>query len=223
MKLDDLQRQWQLLDQKLDSSIQVQREFMRYVAIETAHHHVRWMLVRPALDMMWCVIIVWCGGVFIYRNWPTATLIIPSGLLLIGAVVTFVDYVLEASRAARIDWKNSVADIQSRLSQIRIMRLRRMLCLLLLSPLFGFCLLVVAVRMATGVNVIEQFNGRWVVANIAFGLVCIPIGWLLIRVARRRWSDRAWWNRLVDDMSGGSLKAARFELDRWSELRKSLP
>ncbi|MFO0914435.1 MAG: hypothetical protein U0795_15855 [Pirellulales bacterium] len=222
MQLDELQQKWQLLDQKLDSSLQLQSALMRHVAIEAARRKVRWTLVRPAIDMVWCVAVVAFAAYFAYRNWPDASLVLPAGLLMIGAIVTLVDYALEMSLAAQIDWHGSVADIQSLLGQIRILRLRRLKWLLLLSPILGFCSLVVAAHWATRVNVVEQFDRRWVVTNIVFGLVCIPIGWMLIRAASHRWGNQSWWQRVVDDLSGGNLRSARQELDRWSELQKEL-
>lgn len=222
MQLDELQQKWQLLDQKLDSSMQLQSELMLKVTVHAARRQMRWTLVRPAIDMVWSVIVVWFAGYFAYRNWPVVSLILPAGVLLVGALVTLIDYAFEMSLAGQIDWHGTVTEMQRLVERIRILRLRRLKWLLLLSPALGFCLLVVAVQWATGVNVIEQFDRRWVVTNLAFGLVCIPVGWLLIRAAARRWGGQGWWRRMGDDLSGRSLRSARQELERWSELQREL-
>jgi uncharacterized membrane-anchored protein YhcB (DUF1043 family) len=67
---------------------------------------------------------------------------------------------------------------------------------------------------------VEQFPSKWVVANYAFGVLFIPVGYLVARILAKRFHGHRWWQQLLDDISGNSLNAARNELSHWSSLER---
>jgi hypothetical protein len=90
-----------------------------------------------------------------------------------------------------------------------------------LSPLAGFSGLIVGLqwlldRLPEPHFILEKVDPWWVVANYAFGVLFIPFGYAAIRFVAKRFRTRGWFQRVLDDISGTSIKRAEQELECWA-------
>jgi hypothetical protein len=180
------------------------------------------MLLWPVLDVIYSLGVVLAVQAFLRRYWPEATLVVPAGVVLISATMLMISSAYELVRVTTIHWNGPVSEIQRILGELAVMRIRRFKWIVLLAPLVGLSLVIISIQWALDINVVRVFDRKWVVINVAVAVLFIPIGWLGARWLARRWQGRRFWQRILDDVSGASLQAARSDLKRWSALHSEL-
>lgn len=145
-----------------------------------------------------------------------------------AAVMLLIDSIRHLNRVSEIDWGGAVVDIQSSLSRLHMAKIRQFKWVLLLSPLVGFCGLIVGLqwlldRLPEPHFILDKLPPWWVAGNYAFGVLFIPFGHAVVRFLSKRFRSRAWWQRALADISGSSMKKTREELERWAGLDYKVP
>jgi len=229
MQLEELQQQWQRLDQKLDQSLALNTELVRRVIIQPARRRVNRLAIWPALDVVLCVGVLLLGAAFLRDHYRDSHLLVPASVVMMSAIALLVDSIRQLQRVVELDWCGPVAEIQSSLDRLRVAKIRQFKWIMLLSPLVWFCGLMVGpywlIDWASGgrVNILDKFDPWWIVGNYAFGVLFVPLGYLVARVLAERCHRHRWWQGVLDGISGNSLKAAALDVERWASLRQEAP
>lgn len=218
MELEQLQTQWHLLDQKLNRTLAMHSDVLRQMTVQRARQRVNRLTLWPVIDLIFGIAVLFSSASTLLDHGSRPMLAVASASLMLAAVVFLIDNVRQLVFVSEISWDGPIAQIQLPLSRLRHARVRQFKWVILLSPLLGFCMLIVGPMFLLGVNVLESFNPAWIVGNIAFGCLFVPAGAMIIRALRKRWHDHAFWKSWMDDISGHSLVAAQRELRQWVEL-----
>lgn len=223
MHLEELHRQWQRLDEKLERTVKTNGELLRLAVVQPARRRVNRLAFWPALDTAFCVAVLLFAGSFLEKHWGTWSLVSPAGVVMIAAILLSIDSIRQLHRVSEIDWCGAVVDIQSSLSRLRMAEIRQFKWVILLSPLVGCCGLIVGLqwlldRLPEPHFILDMLNPWWVTANYAFGVLFIPFGHAVVRFLAKRFQSRDWWQRALADISGSSMKKTREELERWASL-----
>ncbi len=225
MQLEELQQQWRRLDQKLDQSLALETELLRQVVMQPARRRVNRLAIWPAIDLVFCVGCLLLSAAFLSGHWRDWHLVVPASAVMISVIALMADNIRQLERVARLDWCGPVAEIQSSLERLRVAKIRQFKWIILLSPLVGFCGLMVGLHWLFGwlsndrVNILDKLDPWWIVANYAFGVLFVPSGYLVARFLAERCHSHRWWQRVLDDISGNSLKAAALDVGRWASLQ----
>ena len=225
MQLEELQQQWQWLDQKLDQSLALQTELVRQVVMQPVRRRINRLAVWPAIDVAFCGGLL-LGGAFLSDQWRYWNVVVPAGVVLISVFALLVDSIRQLERIAALDWCGPVTEIQRSLEKIRIAKIRQFKWIMLLSPLVGFCGLVAGLHvlfewLTEGrVNILEKLDSRWIIGNYIFGLLFVPLGYLVARVLAEKCHRHQWWQAVLDGISGNSLKSAALDVERWASLQR---
>jgi fatty acid desaturase len=225
MQLEDLQRQWNSLDEKLDRTLKLDAELLRLAVVQPARRRLHRLAIWPAIDVAFCLVILLGTGAFLETHWRTWSLIGPATVLMIAAIVLLVESVRQIERISKIDWGGTVVEIQSSLSKLGIAKIRQFKWIMLLSPLIGFCAVIVGLQWLLDLLpqphfILDKLNGRWVISNYVFGVLFIPVCLVVVRFLSNRFRGRSWWQRMLEDISGSSMQRTRDELSRWASLDK---
>ena len=119
-----------------------------------------------------------------------------------------------------LDYGAPVFDVQKRLATLRVGRIRTIKWILLLSPLLWTPTLLVGFHALTGLDPYAFMDGKWLAANLLFGLAFLA-GMLWVS---KRYGDR--WNRfpavrhLMDAIAGRSLVAANGTLEEIEQFER---
>ena len=175
------------------------------------------------IDLVFGVAVLLFTGSFLGDHWLEPTLVLLALGLMVASVVFVIDNIRQLEYASRVAWDGPIADIQLAVNRLRHARIRQFKWIILLSPLVGFCGLIVGLqwlldRLPEPHFILDKLDPWWVVANIVFGVAFIPAGVVIARGLGRRWQQQPFWQNLLDDISGRSLAAAQQELKRWDEL-----
>lgn len=226
MQLEELQQQWQRLDQKLERSLTLETELVRQVVMQPARRRVNRLAIWPAIDVAFCVCGLLVGAAFLSSHWRDIQVMVPAGVVMVGLAALLVDSIRQLERVAELDWCGPVAAIQGSLEKLRIAKIRQFKWIILLSPLMGFCGLMAGLHWlfewlsGDRVNILDRLDSLWIVSNYALGVLFVPLGHALAGALAKRCQTRRWWQSVLDDISGKSLKKAAMDVERWASLQQ---
>jgi hypothetical protein len=228
MQLEELQQQWQRLDEKLDRTLKLDSELLRLAVVQPARRRIHRGAFWPALDIACCLGILLFTGSFLGDHWNRWSLVGPAGVVMIAAILLLIDSIRQLNLVSEIDWSGTVVDIQSSLARLSMIKIRQFKWVILSSPLVGFCGLIVGLQWLLDLApaphfILDKLPPAWVAGNYAFGVLFILFGHAVIRFLAERFGGRGWWQRALDDVSGSSMNKAREELERWAGLKYKVP
>jgi len=225
MQLEELNQQWKQLDMKLDRSIALNNELLRQVVLQPARRRIHRLAFWPALDVAFCLGLLALGFLFLNGHAYDWKLIAPTAVVMLCALALLINSMFQLQRIAQLDWSGPVVDIQTELQQLHVMKVQQFKWIILLSPLVWICSFMIGLHWVFGwltvdrVKVLDELH-PWVVANYVFGILFVPLGYLLARTLADRFKTRSWWQTLLKGISGNSLQSARHDLQHWERLRQ---
>lgn len=165
------------------------------------------------------VIVELCGnamvllllGSFIARHGAEARFLVPALALHLGTIALTIACIRQLALIGAVDYGQPVLAIQRAVEQMRIEWIRTTKWTFVTAPLLWVPLLIVSMKGLLGLDAWAILDTGWLVANLAFGAALIP---LLLLIARR------YRGRLMDDLAGRSLTAARQSLQQLSRFEE---
>lgn len=113
-----------------------------------------------------------------------------------------------------IDFSGPIVNTQKSLQTLRRLRIRKTMWTWILAPALWTPLIVVRLEGAFGVNASSSLGGAWVATNALLGLALIPaVVWVSRRYADRL-AEVPFVQRLMNDVAGRSLTAAKACVDQ---------
>jgi hypothetical protein len=223
VQLEELQQRWQQLDAKLERAVTINRDLLRQAVIQPTRRRVTRLALWPALDTAFCAVVLLLAGSFLAKHWNAPLLAGPASAMMIAAILLLNASIRQLILVSQLDWSGAVGDIQSSLSRLRMAKIRQFKWIILLSPLVGFCSLIVGLQglldwLPDQHSIFDKLNPWWVAANYGFGVLFIPFGHAVVRFFATRFKSREWWQRALADISGANLKKTQEELDHWASL-----
>jgi hypothetical protein len=223
MDLDQLQARWHQLEEKLDRTLATNSALLRQIGLQGTRRRINRLAVWPVIDLVFGVGVFLFAGSFLGDHWAEPTLVLPALALMVASVLFVIDNIGQLESASRVAWDGPISNIQLAVSRLRLARIRQFKWIILLSPLVGFCGLIVGLqwlldRLPEPHFILDEVNPWWVVGNIAFGVLFVPGGVMIARALRRRWQHSPFWKNVLDHISGRSLVTAQQELKRWVEM-----
>ncbi len=223
MQLEELQQQWQRLDEKLERTLNMDSEILRLTVTRPARQRMNRSAIWPALDVAFCLAILLVTAPFLGRHWPNWSLVGPTVVVIMAAIALMIDSIRQLIRVSEINWSGSVVDIQSSLSRLHMAKIRQFKWVILLSPLVWICGLIVGLQWLMDWApephfILDKLSPAYVAGNYAFGVLFIVFGHAIVRFLAARFGNRGWWQRALADISGSSMKKTTEELERWASL-----
>ena len=223
MELEQLQDRWRLVDEKLDRLLESNAAMLRRSGTQGARRRAGWLALGRWVDVGFSLSVALAAGSFLGDHASETRLALPAAVVLAAAVLLLIDNARQLHLLAEVAWDGPVAEIQRAMGRLRLLRIRQFRWIILLAPLVGFCGLMIVLhalfeRLTGGrVAILDRLDQSWLVGNLIFGVAVVPIGLAISRAMGRRWEGRPFWTKLLDDVSGRSLAAARRELGPWDE------
>ena len=225
MQFEELERQWLRLEGKLDQLLALETEIARQTLMRPARRGIHRSAVWPAIDLGFALVILAFVAAFLSGHWRDWRLAAPAIVVAIGAWGLSISSIRQLQLALKLDWCGPVAEIQGSLARLRAAKIQQFKWIILFAPLMGFCgLLVVLERMSEllsseKINLLGKLDSTWVVANLVFGVLFVPLGYWAANILAMRSPRGSWRQAWLDDISGRSLEAAARDVERWASLQ----
>ncbi len=216
MDLDEMRTLWTQHNEKLDESIRLNRALLSASRLRSAKS----ALARTASSLwlgaaVWLAIVIALGN-FVYQE-SGLQFVLPAVLLDLYAVGMLAANVRQLARIRQIEFGGEVATVQLQLEMLRVLRIRITRGALLAGAIVWAPFAIVIARVVLG---IETYSLPWLCANLAFGLLLIP----LVYWVSNRFGDRLhgspFLQRLMKDIAGQNLEDARAFLADLSAMRE---
>jgi hypothetical protein len=218
VELDELKVAWQAQARAVDTLRAVNVQLLRVLKADRAQSALRrwgrlptYELVAGIVAQLWVVRLLG-------QHLGAPVLLVSGAVLAVAAFLAVLVAARQLVMLAEVDYAAPVAELQQRLERLQALRVRSTCWTLLLAPLLWTPLVLVATQAFLGVDLLQRAR-PWVLANLLFGLACIPLGLWGIRRAAARWGRSRFWTQLRDDVGGRTLARALRSLDELAAFR----
>ncbi len=220
MELQELKAQWDVYDRKLDAIVRRDASRWRAEHLEKADSSLRRLSRSITVELAITAIGVLLLGSFIGDHFGKARFALPAILLHVFAIGLLISGGRQLYAVRTLDFAEPIVEIQKRLEQFRILRIRTTKWVFLLCPLLWAPFLIVALKGVLGVDAYAAFDSAWIAVNLALGVV---VTLALIGISRRyadRFARSPFFQRLMDDIAGRSLSEAEAFMEALSRFEK---
>lgn len=223
MQLDDLKEAWAAHGAALERSLAINERLLREAMLgkvrSTLAPYRRWRVLEVVLGVAGLLLV---GRVLAAHASEPRYLVAGGALLAIIAGITAVCAYLLV-RTAQLDYDGPVTAIQRAVEHIKLAEYRATKWAVLGGVVIWLPAALVLFEAITGVPALARVDLPWLVANLAFGIVVLVLGqaWSKRYVERPGLGPRA--RRLLDALSGRSLRAVASHLTELSRFERDEP
>jgi hypothetical protein len=213
MDFDTLQRRWDRLNETLDTRLDQQSQALRALYFQTVQRAVRrssWGLSAEVIITLPVLLLL---GSFLAAHITEPRFFVPALLLQLFAIVQLALHIHKLVVLRSLDYSEPVVSIQKRLAALRVRWLRQLVWLYACLPLLWPPLLIVAMQGLLGLDAYALLGLPYLGVNLLVGLACVPLVLWLARALAPRVGHVPALRRLVDDLTGRSLREALDTLD----------
>lgn len=206
MELDDFRNNWME-----NGAVRINSRAARAIvrAEDSLRRHWRQLTIELIVDAALLLVI----GSFAADHIGEPRFLAPALLLHVAVILLGIPLVRQLVLLRGVDYAEPVVAIQRQVERLRIEQIRSTKWTLLAAPLLWTPLLIVAMKGLLGLDAWALLDTRWLVANVAFGIMFL--GGML-------WVSRRIEGRWMDALAGRSLETATRHLDevaRFEEAR----
>ncbi len=223
MQLDDLKEAWAAHGAALERSLAIDERLLREVLLRKVRFalapYVLWRALEVALGI---------AALLLVMPVLAAHVAEPRYLVAAGALAVFTVGVTALSahllvNGLRLDYGGPVTAIQRDVERIKLVEYRVLKWSLLGGVVLWLPAALVLFEAVTGVEVLARVDLLWLVANLTFGLFVLALGQVLSRKYVERSDLSPWARRLVDVVSGRSLRSVAGHLAELSRFERQEP
>jgi biotin transporter BioY len=223
MELDELKSRWQEQDKKLDDCLRLNQRLLRESLLGKSD-----TALRRLSRLLWFELVVNVAGAILVGSFlgdhvTETRYLIPAIALQLGLIAVIVAGARQLATIAGIDYAAPIVEIQRRLEALWLQRIRTTQWILILSPLAWTPLLIVGFKWLLNVDVYSACGTPFVVWNLLFGLLVLVLAVWISRTFANRMDRSPVIQRLLQDLGGQNLAAARAFAKSVSEFADALP
>ncbi|HMQ35711.1 MAG TPA: hypothetical protein PKD53_33710 [Chloroflexaceae bacterium] len=213
MDFDTLQRRWDRLNETLGTRLEQQSQALRALSLQTVERAVRRRSWGLTAELIITIPVLLLLGSFLVATLDEPRFFVPALLLQLFAIVQLALHIHTLVILRSLDYSEPVVHIQKQLAALRVRWLRQLVWLYACLPLLWPPLLIVGMRGLLGLDAYALLGLTYLGANLLFGLACVPLVLWLARILAPRVAHVPLLQRLVDDLTGRSLREALDALD----------
>lgn len=213
MDFDTLQRRWDRLNETLDTRLDRQSQALRALYLQTVERAVRRSSWGLSAEVIITIPVLLLLGSFLAAHIIEPRFFVPALLLQLFAIVQLALHIHKLVVLRSLDYSEPVVSIQKRLAALRVRSLRQLVWLYACLPLLWPPLLIVAMQGLLGLDAYVLLGLPYLAVNLLVGLACVPLVLWLARALAPQVAHLPALQRLVDDLTGRSLREALDALD----------
>ena len=202
-----MQLAWGQFDKKLDTLLRFNEQHARALTLQKVKSSLRqYFLFRSIELMIGLIAINYLADIALTSS--SVPSVLASALILCGFTILGVaGCVNQLYWASQVDYAAPSATLQKNLLKIESQTLMFTRFLMLLLPLYP-AYLIVGAWWLTGIDIVQEGNSAWWLAQIIFAAACVPlIAWLWRKISYRN-IETLWVKTVIRGIGGTSLTRA---------------
>ena len=217
LDLDEMKKQWAEHDRKLEQSIHLNRRLLGATVLNRAKSVLQRLVAVLSLEAVVWFAFVMALGSFVYEHFGILRFGLPAAALDLYTIAMLAATIGQIVALRQIDYGRPIAAIQKHLETLRVLRIRITQWAVLAGAVVWAPFAIVIGKAFFGLNV---YSAAWLWANVLFGLSLIPLTVWLSKRFGDRVSRSPFIERLMKDIAGNNLNAARAFLAELSEFEE---
>lgn len=213
MNLDDLQKQWAVYDQKLDTVLKLNHNAVREATLAKTRQSLVWHKVFIVGEILLGAWFAYMLGSFTASHWGDWKFAVPSMVLHAWTVASIVFVTRELVMLAQVDYAAPIVAIQKKLEARRVARIRFTQWMLLTGTAIWVLWVVVGLKGIWGMDIYAGGGAAFVAINLAANAVGVALLILVSRLNKERIGRSRFLRKIADSLAGEHLPAAMAHLD----------
>ena len=223
MQLDDLKEAWAAHGARLERSLAIDERLLRETFLRKVRFALAPYVLRRAVEVALGV-----GAMLVVVPILVAHRAEPRYVVAAGALAVFAAGITALSayllvNGLRLDYGGAVTAIQRDVQRIRLAEYRAFKWTLLGGVVIWLPAALILFEALTGVDALARVDLAWFAANLVFGLAILALGQALSRKYVERKDLTPFARRLVDAVSGRSLRAVTAHLAELARFEREEP
>ena len=220
MELDALKANWAEVTRQLEASVRLNRQLLGQSQLTRARTSMQVHVAARVIEVALNAVALLLFGSFMFEHRSEPRFLLPAMALHVFTIVLVIDLLRQIRAALAVDYAQPVAAIQRQLEQVRVLRVRHVQFVLLVSVLLWTPLLIVALEGLLHVDAYHVFGAAYLWTCVVLGLAIIPLAIWLSRVLEARVARSGSFKRLLRDIAGKSLAEARAALTKLTDFER---
>ena len=220
MELDDLKRRFNEQDRKLDAALRLNRRLLQASVLGKAETSLGGLSRLLWFEVLANLLPAFWLGSFLANHVSEPRFLIPAAALHLCVIALIVAAVRQLVALKAVDYGEPIVVIQKRLESLRVERIRATMLTFLFAPLLWTPLMIVALRGLLGVDAYAAFGAPFLIANLALGLLLIPLAVWISRRYEARMKRSPLVQGLMRNLAGRSLASAADVVRSITEFEK---
>lgn len=212
MKDEELNELLKTFDGKLNRSLAFNLQTVNEIKMQKSVFALNKLRTYSIIEIIVGAIFVIFLGNFIYENLNSLSLTISALILDIFAIAAIAGAVRQLILISEFEVSSNVAESQRILTTLRTHRLTYLRLAILQFPFF-LAYILVGFKVFFNTDIWETGNKNWIISNIIFGIIIIPISVWLFRKIQPANINIKWVRTLVETTVGKEISAAMTFLD----------
>ena len=220
MELEDLKQRWEEQDRRLDAGLRLNTRLLQASVLGRAETSLRGLSRLLWFELLTNLLAAFWVGSFLANHFSEPRFLIPAAALHLSVIALLVACVRQLTALKTIDYGAPIVLIQKRLESLRVERIRAVMLTFLFAPLLWTPLLIVALKGLLGVDAYAAFGAPFLIANLIFGLLLIPLAVWISKRYEVRMKGSPLIQSLMRNLAGRSLASAAGFVSSISEFEK---
>jgi len=209
MELQDLKEIWNEYDKKLDKSIRLNTGVLKEIKMEQMKSRTHRISIGGVVELVLNAIVVLWLGSFIADHIGILRFVVPAVVLDVAAIALLIASVYPLVVLKQLDYGEPLLVIQKKLGALRALKIQTTKWVFVSAVLVWTPLLIVGLKALFGVDAYVYLGSAYLIASLVAGFVVIAIAIGISKRYGNRIEHSPFMQRLMDDISGRNLNAAR--------------
>jgi len=199
MELEDLKNRWNAFDNKLEKSLQLNKQLLNKIKLDKAKNKLRTLLIYKLLEMGVLVYIIYYLVNFTIKNINSPQFSVSALLLIFFGVMGYISDIRQISVMIRLrtDKADDITSRQKNLTTLKLLIVNYVKWALLSIPFFPVWIILVP-KIFFNYDMYTNSVKTWLWTNIGLGVIFIPFVLWVFRQLSKKNIDQFWVKNLLD-------------------------
>ena len=205
MELEELKNRWNEFDNKLEKSLQLNKQQLNKINLDKAKNKLRTLLIYKLLEMGVLVYVIYYLVNFTIKNIDSPQFSISALILIFFGVMGYISDIRQISVIIRLrtDKADDITSKQKNLTTLKLLIVNYVKWALLSIPFFPVWIVLIP-KIFLNFDIYSSSMNLWWWMNIGLGILFIPFVLWIFRQLSKKNINLFWVKNLLDG-SGWSL------------------
>ena len=205
MELEELKNRWNEFDNKLEKSLQLNKQLLNKINLDKAKNKLRTLLIYKLLEMGVLVYVIYYLVNFTIKNIDSTQFSISALILIFFGVMGYISDIRQISVIIRLrtDKADDITSKQKNLTTLKLLIVNYVKWALLSIPFFPVWIVLIP-KIFLNFDIYSSSMNLWWWMNIGLGILFIPFVLWIFRQLSKKNINLFWVKNLLDG-SGWSL------------------